>query len=105
MAKTAKKSKKLPEKGDFAKIAKKWQKRPKNSKKMAKMGYFAQQNVPLRDDFFRLFSRPFSWLVQKVRFGPPNFNRGFRLHGDMTETKSPISQFSSKISIFSPIKI
>ena len=66
---------------------------------------FAQQNVPLRDDFFRLFSRPFSWPVQKVRFGPLNFNRGLRLHGDMTETKSPILQFSTKISIFSPIKI
>ena len=77
----------LPKNG--SKIAKKWQKRPKNSKKMAKMGDFAQQNVPLRNDYFRLFSHPSSCPVREARFGPPNFDCGLCFHGDMTETKLP----------------
>ena len=31
------------------------------SKKNAKKGDFAQQNLPLRNDFFRLFSHPSPW--------------------------------------------
>ena len=64
------------------------QKWPKNSQKMAKTaqklkkllkkGDFAQQNLPLRNDFFRLFSHPSSWPVREVRFGPPNFDRGLK---------------------------
>ena len=54
------------------------------------MGDLAQQNLPFRNDFFLLFSHPSSWPVRKVHFGPPNFNRGLRFHGYMTETKSPI---------------
>ena len=55
---------------------------------MAKMGDFAQQNVPLRNDYFRLFSHPSSCPVREARFGPPNFDCGLCFHGDMTETKS-----------------
>ena len=87
------------------------QKWPKNSQKMAKTaqklkkllkkGDFAQQNLPLRNDFFRLFSHPSSWPVWEARFGPPNFNRGLRFHGDMTETKSPIfTIFIKNINFF-----
>ena len=69
--------------------------------KIVKMGDFAQQNFPLRNDFFRLFSHPSSWPVREVRFGPPNFNRGLRFHGDMTETKSPIfTIFIKNINFF-----
>ena len=56
---------------------------------MAKMGDFAQQNVPLRNDYFRLFSHPSSCPVREARFGPLNFDCGLCFHGDMTETKSP----------------
>ena len=78
MAKTAKKSKKLPKKDDFA-----------------------QQNLPLRNDFSRLFSHTSSWPVWDVRFGPPNFNRGLHFHGDMTEAKLPIfTIFHKNINFF-----
>ena len=73
----------------------------KESKKLPEMGNFADQNLPLRNDFFRLFSHPSSWPVREVRFGPPNFNRGLRFHGDMTETKSPIfTIFIKNINFF-----
>ena len=88
----------LPKNGP--KIAKKWQKRPKNRKNCKKKGDFAQQNLPLRNDFSRLFSHTSSWPVWEVRFGPPNFNRGLRFHGDMTETKSPIFTIFHKNIIF-----
>ena len=78
----------LPKNGP--KIAKKWQKRPKNRKKRQKRvilhskicpleimfngqkiekieekkrGDFAHQNLPLRNDFSRLFSHTSSWPV------------------------------------------
>ena len=89
----------LPRNGP--KIVKRWQKRPKNWKNCQKKGDFTQQNLSLRNDFFRLFSHPSSWPVRKVRFGPPNFNRGLRFHGDMTETKSPIfTIFIKNINFF-----
>ena len=69
------------------------------------MGIFVQQNWPLRKDCFCFFPHPCSWPVWEVRFGPPNFNRGLRFHGDMTETKSPIFTFFIKNINFSPIKI
>ena len=81
---------------------KKMAKTAKKSEKIAKKkGDFAQQNLPLRNDFFHLLSTPSSWPVWKVRFGPPNFNRGLRFHGDMTETKSPIfTIFIKNINFF-----
>ena len=78
----------LPKNGP--KIAKKWQKRPKKSKKMPKKGDFAQQNLHLRNDYFLLFSHPSSWPALEARFGPPNFDCGLCFHGDMTKTKSPL---------------
>ena len=83
------------------KIAKKWQKPPKNQKKLPKKVDFAQQNLPLRNDFFHLFSHPSSWPVREVRFGPPNFDCGLCFHGDMTETKSPFFKiFVKNINFF-----
>ena len=76
---------------------KKMAKTAKKSKKLKKKrGDFAHQNLPLRNDFSRLFSHTSSWPVWEVRFGPPNFNQGLRFHGDMTETKSPIFTFFVK---------
>ena len=73
-----------------------WPIRTKKIRKIAKIGGFAHQNLPLRNDFSRLFSHPSSRPVREVRFVPPNFDRGLRFHGDMTETKSPIFTFFVK---------
>ena len=52
-------------------------------------------------DCFCFFPHPSPWPVWKVRFGPPNFNRGLRFHGDLTETKLPIfTIFIKNINFF-----
>ena len=78
-----------------------WPIRTKKIRKIAKIGGFAHQNLPLRNDFSRLFSHPSSRPVREVRFVPPNFDRGLRFHGDMTETKSLIfTIFIKNINFF-----
>ena len=58
----------------------------KNFKKTKKNMILFGKIRPI-DIFLSLLFHPSFWHVQKVRLGPPSFDRGLGFYGDMTKTK------------------
>ena len=94
----------LPKNGP--KIAKKWQKRPKNRKNCKKKRVILHSKIcPLEMIFLVCFPTHLLGLSERYVLDPPTLIGDSVFMEIWLKQNRPFSQFSIKISIFSPIKI